>query len=294
MNKKDKILGALFGVACGDALGATLQFIDKKTGECNFGYLNNIIGGGVMRLKPGEVTDDTMMTIAVAEGILQDKSNPIEFIGKQLLKWYDENPKDIGITNQLSIEKFKLYGNWSEASLKTYESLNGKTNGSGSLKRCLPIAISYENFNEMIGVTSRQSYMTHQSRQAEEACIIYNSLIYKYFHGEEKMEALKEVLKKHEKYQKVLTMNKNELKPYGDVTNTLISSLYCFINENNCENIICEAVNLYGESDTVGSMAGGLAGVYYGFNALPYRWIDKILIRDKLIIIGEQLNRVVN
>ena len=61
------------------------------------------------------------------------------------------------------------------------------------------------------------------------------------------------------------------------------------INNSNVEDIICEAVNLYGDPDTIGAIAGGLAGVYYGYNAIPERWREKILVKEKLINLANML-----
>lgn len=63
MHRYKQILGGLFGVACGDALGATLEFMSNNEIEIKYGYLKDIIGGGCWNLQPGEVTGDTMMTI---------------------------------------------------------------------------------------------------------------------------------------------------------------------------------------------------------------------------------------
>jgi ADP-ribosyl-[dinitrogen reductase] hydrolase len=107
MNRYERILGGLFGVACGDALGGTLEFMLKDEIKKEYGYLKDIIGGCCWDLAPGEVTDDTMMTIAVAEGILDNPPNPIEDIGKHFIKWYDSKPKDIGEIIQIALDEYK-------------------------------------------------------------------------------------------------------------------------------------------------------------------------------------------
>ena len=107
MDIHDRILGGLFGVACGDALGGTLELMSKYEIEREYGYLKDIIGGGCWNLQPGEVTDDTLMTIAVAEGILHNPENPIEYIGKYFIKWYDSNPKDIGNIIRIALGEYK-------------------------------------------------------------------------------------------------------------------------------------------------------------------------------------------
>ena len=66
----DRIRGALYGVAVGDALGGPLEFMSDWQ-ICNtYGRVTDMIGGGWLNLKPGEVTDDTQMTLCVARGIL--------------------------------------------------------------------------------------------------------------------------------------------------------------------------------------------------------------------------------
>ena len=66
----DRIRGALYGVAVGDALGGPLEFMSDRQICDAYGRVTDMIGGGWLNLKPGEVTDDTQMTLCVARGIL--------------------------------------------------------------------------------------------------------------------------------------------------------------------------------------------------------------------------------
>jgi ADP-ribosyl-[dinitrogen reductase] hydrolase len=109
----DRVKGGLYGVAVGDALGGTTEFMSTREIEAKYGYLTEIIGGGVWRLKPGEVTDDTMMTLCVAEGILENPGEPVEAIGRFFMKWYHSQPKDIGNIIRHAFEKYE--GDWFEA-----------------------------------------------------------------------------------------------------------------------------------------------------------------------------------
>lgn len=84
-------------------------------------------------------------------------------------------------------------------------------------------------------------------------------------------------------------MTKDDLRASGYVVDTLQCALWCFINNDNVEDIICEAVNLYGDPDTIGAIAGGLAGVYYGYRSIPERWKEKILVKEKLKNIAEKI-----
>jgi ADP-ribosyl-[dinitrogen reductase] hydrolase len=290
MKRIERVLGALLGVACGDALGGTLEFANENAARKKYGFLKDIIGGGAMKLKPGEVTDDTIMTVAVAEGILENSDNPIEAIGKRFVAWYNTNPIDIGIACRAAIEEFIRCRSWETAGMETYHYLNGKNAGNGSLMRCIPAALYYDDFDKMLQVTKAQSDMTHYHKLASEACALYNTIVYRYLRGEEKGKVINDVIGKHETYGKVISMRKEELNPSGFVVDSFLCALWCFINYSNPEKIISEAVNLYGDPDTIGAIAGGLAGVYFGYDSIPERWRNKILIKDRLVGLAERLN----
>lgn len=289
MKKSSKIIGGLFGVACGDALGGTLEFLSKKEGKEEYGYLKEIIGGGVWNLKPGEVTDDTMMTIAVAEGVLENPKEPLKAIGKNFISWYDTNPKDVGNTVKLALEGYKKYNSWKRAALYAHKQLGEHSGGNGTLMRCIPVALYYDDLEKIIKISRAQSMLTHYDEKAAEACELYNTMIYRYLNGEEKLKVIEEEIIKYQDYEEIVDTNKIELNPSGYVVDTLQCALWCFINTNNAEDAICEAANLYGDPDTIGAIAGGLAGVYYGIDEIPKTWTEKILVKDKLNEIGRKI-----
>jgi ADP-ribosyl-[dinitrogen reductase] hydrolase len=291
MEKLNRILGGLFGVACGDALGGTLEFMDEEEGREEYGFHTEIIGGGLMNLKPGEVTDDTCMTIHVAKGILDNPEEPVEHIGRYFVEWHNIPPKDEGNVIYYAIKFYLECGNWKDASERTCDYLDGRCAGNGTLMRCIPPALYYRDYDKMVKVTREQSDMTHDDEKCSEACILYNTMVFRYLNNEDKMEALRKVLK-GTRYEDVFGMKRHELNPSGYVVDSMLCALWCFINHDNPEDIICEAVNLYGDPDTIGAIAGGLAGVYYGYDLLPERWRDKILVKDELLGIAEEFNRV--
>lgn len=290
MERLERVLGGLLGVACGDALGATLEFTPKYIGVKKYGFHTDIIGGGEMELRPGEVTDDTVMTIAVGEGIIEEPNAPIPAIGRKFVEWYETDPTDIGITCQDAIGEFIDCGDWNKAGRRVFRYSNGMNAGNGTLMRCISVPLFYREFDKMVEITKAQSDMTHYNVKVSEACILYNTIIYKYLNGGEKIETIKEVLEGHEEYNKVFNMSKKNLNASGYVVDSFQCALWCFINNSNVEDIICEAVNLYGDPDTIGAIAGGLAGVYYGYTSIPKRWKEKIILKDKLVELGEKLN----
>jgi ADP-ribosyl-[dinitrogen reductase] hydrolase len=289
MDRYERILGGIFGVACGDALGGTLEFMSKNEIEKKYGYLKNIIGGGHWNLVPGEVTDDTMMTIAVAEGILDSPDNPIEYIGKHFMRWYNSNPRDIGNIIRIALSEYKRSNDWMKASYYAHKVTGGMTAGNGSLMRCLPVALYYNDIEKILKITALQSVLTHYDHKATEACQFYNLLVYNYLNEKSKVSTIIEHIEKYPEYKKVFQISKYELKPSGYVFHTLICSLWCFINTSSFEDAVCEAANLGGDADTIAAITGGIAGVYYGYNTIPDRWKKKILLKDKLISIAQRI-----
>lgn len=187
----DKIKGALFGFAIGDALGGTTEFMSKEEIAKDYGVVKEIVGGGVWNLKKGETTDDTAMTVAVARGILKSPQNPIQAIGEEFLKWYASRPKDIGIIIQNVLGTYN--GDWFETAQKVhFENLNEKSAGNGSLMRCLPVALCYQTLLEVEEVTRKQSKMTHFDMLADDACTIYNRIAFELLKGKDLKEAIRQ------------------------------------------------------------------------------------------------------
>ena len=86
IDTQDRIRGALYGVAVGDALGAPLEFMTAEEILAKYGApVREMVGGGWLSVVPGEVTDDTQMTLAVAEGIAENPENPIPAIGRRFI-----------------------------------------------------------------------------------------------------------------------------------------------------------------------------------------------------------------
>ncbi|MCE5221793.1 MAG: ADP-ribosylglycohydrolase family protein [Clostridium sp.] len=292
MEKYSRILGGLFGVACGDALGGTLEFLTQEEGKKKYGYLKDIIGGGYWDLDAGEVTDDTMMTIAVAEGILDNPENPINYIGERFMKWYLSKPKDIGEIIEFALKEYSRSKDWSKTAKFVHDYSNGMSAGNGSLMRCIPVALIYDNINKMIEITEKQSKLTHWDEKATRACVFYNKLVNKYINDGSKIPVIRDVIKEYPEYNVVFKMSKEELNPSGYVVDTMICSLWCFINTTTFEDAVCEAVNLCGDADTIGAITGGLAGVYYGFENIPERWRERIGLRDKLMEIAGKVQEL--
>ncbi len=218
----DRIKGGLYGVAVGDALGGTTEFMSAKEIRRKYGYLTDIVGGGVWDLEPGEVTDDTMMTLCVAEGILDCPDDPMASIGKRFLAWYRSDPKDIGNIIRRAFARYD--GHWFEAAFLADQDL-GRSAGNGSLMRCLPVALAYADPDRVDRMSRMQSKMTHYDERCNEACGLYNRIALRLLNGEELHPALAAETQ-GTPYASALA-EAPDCEPTGFVVDTLRWALYC-------------------------------------------------------------------
>lgn len=279
------IKGALFGVAVGDALGAVTEFMSQDEIRAKYGYLTEMTGGGWLGVEPGETTDDTAMTIAVAKGLLANPSEPVGRIGMEFKKWVETNPRDIGNIIRTTFDCYD--GNWFKAAEKAHKVLSGRSAGNGSLMRCLPVALAYAELAKIEEITALQSKMTHYDDLASEACLIYNRIANRLLKGESLKSAIKEEIRET-RYCDVIRVQPDVL-PNGYVANTFIWVLNILWNSSSFEESVQKAANLGGDSDTIGAIAGGLAGLYWGFEAIPRRYVEVIVPKEELETLAEKL-----
>ncbi|WP_232223950.1 ADP-ribosylglycohydrolase family protein [Anoxybacteroides tepidamans] len=249
----DKIKGGLFGLAIGDAMGATTEFMNAMEIQIKYGKVTNIIGGGWLNLPLGEVTDDTAMTVAVAKGVIKNKENPISEIGEEFLKWYAANPPDVGNIIRTVLSLYD--GNWFAAAAQACQNLGGRCAGNGSLMRCLPIALAYADQNKMEEVTYLHSKMTHDDDEAAEACLIYNRIALRVLNGESLYAAIENEIT-GTIYEAILK-HKPDCPPSGYVVHTMNWVLHWLLRYDSFEDVVIGAVNMGGDSDTIAAIAGG-------------------------------------
>ena len=179
---RDSIRGAMFGVAVGDALGAPLEFMSAKSIQQQHGTVRDMIGGGWLNVLPGEVTDDTQMTLAVAHGIVDSPRDPIEAIGRYFVKWYNSSPKDVGATCASSIrsaicaarqKQSPTKADWKRASKVTHNLTAGRTAGNGSLMRTAYVGLYYSDEQEIRQKAYDISRMTHYDEDTAIDCAAY-------------------------------------------------------------------------------------------------------------------------
>jgi len=199
--------------------------------------------------------------------------------------------------------------------------LSDHDNGNGSLMRILPIAYYLQaNYgteitenDEAMAIIHNISSLTHAHKRSLIACGIYCSIAAMIIGSMELSTAVSlgiskavEFYRRHEEYSDELghyerLNNKSfasvpieEIKSSGYVVDTLEAAVWCLLNSNNYKECVLMAVNLGEDTDTVAAVAGGLAGLYYGYGSIPQEWLSVIVRRDYVEDICRNLNDILS
>lgn len=278
-DKLSRYEGALLGVAVGDALGAPLEFMQAEDIKKKYGTVRDMLSGGWLNVIPGEVTDDTQMTIAVAEGIKANPDNPYCEIGKRFIDWYDTNPKDIGNTCRTVISSARDQSenqiDWWKIALDVYTITNGKTAGNGALMRTIYPAMFY---NECPGnVAKAIGAMTHYHADSDVAIFNYVTVISEILEVPEKIDVgwAKERIEFRMKAVRD-RLDGRSSRPSGYVIDSAVCAMDAIRYTSSFKEALIYAVNLGGDADTIGAITGGLAGAIYGSKEIPLRWLNRL------------------
>lgn len=280
---RNKIAGALYGVAIGDALGAPLEFMSQEQIAKKHGRVTEMIGGGWLDVEPGEITDDTQMTLAVAEGIIANPEDPIQEIGARFIEWAMSGPKDIGTTCSMSIREAAARSHqeapdkttWFNASKHTSEINRGRSGGNGALMRTVYPGLYYPSYQKAQEISSAVARMTHWDASSTSACFLYTHMIY--LITEAKTFNIYE-LTEDTPYHAILKDSSEieRLEPTGYVVDSMKCALAAFWHTDRFDDAVIFAANLGGDADTIAAIAGGLAGVFHGYKGIPERWIQTL------------------
>lgn len=304
----DKIRGALFGLAVGDALGVPVEF--RSRSHLKMTPVTTMMGYGTWNQPPGTWSDDSSLAFCLAESLTNGYD--LNDIAQNFIRWMKNGywgahhrVFDVGNATHASISRL-IKG----VSPDLAGGILEDDNGNGSLMRILPLVfhihgLPIENRFERI---KEVSSITHAHFRSVFACFIYEEMALELLKGSDAAGSYEEMKNKVKRFcvssefnqkeiglfSKILEKNIKDMPEYlihsgGYVIDTLEASLWCILNTNNYSDAVLQAVNLGGDTDTTACVTGGLAGLLYGFDDIPERWLGEIARYNDINILCEKL-----
>ena len=292
MNQTDTLAryrGCWLGLAVCDALGTTLEF----TAPGSFEPLTDMVGGGPFGLKAGQWTDDTAMAICLAESLIECCSFDARDQMQRYIRWWREGVHsptgrcfDIGNATSASLARFEKDGEPFAGSDDPYSA------GNGSIMRLCPIAMyAARRPKELLRLAVDSSRTTHGARLCLDACRFFASLIAGALNGVTKTDLLVPdfditgneltTVSLADEIQTIRAGSYKEKQPpvirgTGFVVQSLEAALWAFHSTDSFKTGALAAVNLGEDADTTGAVYGQIAGAYYGVDAIPNTWREKV------------------
>jgi len=266
---ENRALGAFLGFAVGDALGATVEFMTKGEIAARYGVHREIIGGGWLRLKPGAVTDDTQMALALARSIVRYGELNAWDVCQEFAAWLRSRPVDVGNTCRRGIRRFMTEGT-------TQGQFSEGDAGNGAAMRILPVALAtLSDPDRAEAWPLNQARITHHHPLSDAACLTLVQLLHGLLRGERKEETREiadRLAEKHSAFR---------FEPYPGrssafIADTMQTVFHFYFGTGSFADCVTKTVNQGGDADTTGALAGMLAGATYGLAAIPSAWLSKL------------------
>ena len=287
--------GCLLGLACGDAVGTTVEFRDRGS----FPPVTDMAGGGPFDLPIGAWTDDTSMALCLASSLVElGRFDPTDQM-QRYCRWYlngylssTGSCFDIGLTVRGALERFQKSGDpWAG-------STDPRSAGNGCIMRLAPVPMFYfPDASEAAKWSGESSRTTHGSAECIESCQLLAKMICAALSGASK----EEVLFGHEPSQfqcpKVRAIAAGDYRSKhvdaisgsGYVIHCLEASAWSFWQSSSFKEAVLLAVNLGDDADTTGAVCGQIAGAFYGDVGIPAHWLSQLVMLDEIRTLADRL-----
>lgn len=293
---RSHIFNGVVGFIVGDAMGVPTEFCMREKLFKN--PVTEMIGFGSHPVPAGSWSDDTSMTLGLIDSIINKKELNYNDIMNNFVEWvssgkYTPSDKvfDIGKTCLRAIQNYRKNVEPTECGLKDINS-----NGNGSLMRILPLVyyLYYKNItneDKIIELTNNISSLTHGHEISKMGCYIYVRYALYLLYGFNKYEAYSKIQNLDysfykeetiEVYHRILKENISQydvkdISSSGYIVDTLEASLWMLLNTNSYKEAIIGSINLGNDTDTIGAICGSMAGIIYGHDEIPKKWINTLL-----------------
>ena len=265
----ERALGAYLGFALGDALGATVEFMMPSEIQHAYGMHRDMIGGGWLKLKPGQITDDTQMSMALGESIIDSGGWNAVAAADAFVAWLKTRPVDVGNTCRRGIQRYMVEGTLAGPPSES-------DGGNGACMRNLPLALATLRDDATFErATREQCHLTHHHPLSDAATLALGHMTRSLMNG----GGLKAC--RSEANRLVAAHPKFRFDPYpgrasGYIVDTVQTVLHHFFYTDSFESCVTAVVNRGEDADTNGALAGMLAGAAYGASSIPRYWLNKL------------------
>ncbi|HNE00983.1 MAG TPA: ADP-ribosyl-[dinitrogen reductase] hydrolase [Plasticicumulans sp.] len=265
---RDRALGAYLGLALGDALGATVEFLTAREIAAQHGRHDEIKGGGWLKLRAGAVTDDTQMSMALGLALIESGGWQLTAIAEAWAEWLRSKPADVGNTCRRGIRRYLKDG-----SLLTPESADA---GNGAAMRNVPVTIvTLGHPRALVKRSLEQARFTHHNPLSDAATVTLGQMTQTLMLGGTTADC------RLQADALIATHRQFRFEPYpgqagGYIVDTVQTVFDAFFAEEDFEACLVRTVNRGGDADTTGAIVGQLAGARCGASRLPRRWLKKL------------------
>ncbi len=285
---KDRIRGGLLGTLVGDALGVPVESTGRSVRDLDL--VTGMRGFGTWNQPPGTWSDDGAMALVTADTLVTNGWDLAGMMGG-FCRWLDEGfwtahgkAFDIGATTRNALINYRILGDLADCG-----QVDERSNGNGSLMRCLPISLwlAGEPVSERIRMAGEASALTHAHLRSRLCCAwhaLWCDAVMS--HADVQAAAAKASARLHREVPteerkhlarlldgSIMRLPRDRVPSDGYVVSTLEAALWCLANHPGFESPVLAAVNLGGDTDTTGAVVGGMAGWLYGAQSIPAQWL---------------------
>ena len=291
----DRFRGCLLGLAAGDAVGTSAEFMPRGS----FPPITGMHGGGPFALNPGEWTDDTSMALCLAHSLLEVGGFDAADQMRRYCDWQERGYMssngscfDIGITVSRALERFRSTGDPFSGSS------DPRTAGNGSIMRLAPIPMAVHGQPELLDQWCKDSSRTtHAASECLEACVLLGRMLQRALRGESKEQILFSEPSQDFSQTTIHLLAEGHYRAYaredlrgsGYVIRSLEAALWCFWTTDSFEQSILTAANLGEDADTTAAVCGQLAGAHYGEIGIPSKWLSTLTQVEQIRLVADNL-----
>ncbi|MEJ8852785.1 ADP-ribosylglycohydrolase family protein [Variovorax rhizosphaerae] len=290
----DRHLGALFGLACGDAVGTTVEFSPRGS----FKPVTDMSGGGPFHLRPGQWTDDTSMALCLAASLVHCRGFDAQDQMNRYCNWRNVGYMsstgtcfDIGGTVNAALNRYLVSGD------PFAGNTDPRTAGNGALMRLAPVVMFHaddaETTRHFAGESTRT---THAAPEAIQCSQLFGLQLLAALQGKAREDVLATACPGLSE-PKVMAIacgdyrarSRAQIKGSGYCVQSLEAALWCFAQTDSFEAAVLMATNLGDDADTTAAICGQIAGAFYGVSSIPAHWLAQLALRDEIEALATRL-----